>query len=218
MNKIDYFFWMNSDWAYLGADRLEQIAAKYQLKIRYMPVDLPDVYRRTGGQLLGNRAPERQVYRIVELNRWCKKLGIHVNPMPKFMCPNADAASRIVIAADRMGLSIVSLYKAILRAEWCDDRDISDREELKRILAEEGLDADRLLLAADVPEIEALYRRFTDDAVEAGVFGSPSYVFNNELFWGQDRLDMLEEAITSSIGGAARRSNSQSSTGATGGR
>ncbi|SFN83159.1 2-hydroxychromene-2-carboxylate isomerase [Bradyrhizobium sp. Rc3b] len=218
MNEIDYYFWMNSDWAYLGADRLEQIAAEYQLKIRYMPVDLPDVYRRTGGQLLGNRAPERQAYRIVELKRWCKKLDIHVNPTPKFMCPNADAASRIVIAADRMGLNTVSLYKAILRAEWCDDRDISDREELKRILVEEGLDADRLLVAADAPEIEAFYRHFTDTAVEAGVFGSPSYVFNNELFWGQDRLDMLEDAITSAIGGAPRRSNSRLNADVRGGR
>ena len=57
MNGIDYYFWMNSDWAYLGADKLERIAAEHQVKIRYMPVDLPDVYRRTGGQLLGNRAP-----------------------------------------------------------------------------------------------------------------------------------------------------------------
>ncbi|WP_407185140.1 2-hydroxychromene-2-carboxylate isomerase [Bradyrhizobium centrosematis] len=197
MNKIDYYFWMNSDWAYLGADRLEQIATKYQLKIRYMPVDLPDVYRRTGGQLLSNRAPERQAYRIVELKRWCKKLGIHVNSTPKFMCPNADAASRIVIAADRMELAVVPLYKAILRAEWCEERDISDLAELRRILIAERLDADRLLAAADAPEIEGIYRRFTDEAVIAGVFGSPSYVFNGELFWGQDRLDMLEDAIKS---------------------
>jgi len=204
MNGIDYYFWMNSDWAYLGADKLERIAAEHQVKIRYMPVDLPDVYRRTGGQLLGNRAPERQAYRIVELKRWCWKLGIDVNPTPKFMCPNADAASRIVIAADRMGLGIVPLYKAILRAEWCEERDISDLAELRRILVDQGLDVDRLLAAADAPEIETIYRRFTDEAMKAGVFGSPSYVFNNELFWGQDRLDMLEEAIASAVGDADR--------------
>jgi 2-hydroxychromene-2-carboxylate isomerase len=209
MNAIDYYFWMNSDWAYLGADRLEQIAARHDVKIRYMPVDLPDVYRRTGGQLLSNRAPERQAYRIVELKRWCKKLGIDVNPTPKFMCPSADAASRIVIAADRIGLSIVSLYKAILRAEWCEDRDISDPSELRAILIEQALDADRLLAAADAPEIEGLYRRFTDEAVKAGVFGSPSYVFNNELFWGQDRLSMLDDAIASARGGSGRGDRNQ---------
>ncbi|UPK01329.1 2-hydroxychromene-2-carboxylate isomerase [Bradyrhizobium sp. 170] len=206
-NSIDYYFWMNSDWAYLGADRLEQIATKHRVRIRYFPVDLPDVYRRTGGQLLGNRAPERQAYRIVELKRWCKKLGTNVNPTPKFMCPNADMASRIVIAADRMGLGVGSLYKAILHAEWCEERDISDLAELRRILLEQGLDADGLLTAAEAPEIEIQYRRFTDEAVKAGVFGSPSYVFNNELFWGQDRLSMLEDTIAGAAANADRVNN-----------
>jgi 2-hydroxychromene-2-carboxylate isomerase len=193
--QIDYYFWMNSDWAYLGADRLERIAAKHGISIRYMPVDLPDVYRRTGGQLLSDRAPERQAYRIIELKRWCRTLGIHVNPIPKYMCPNADAASRIVIAADVMKLPIVPLYKAILRAEWCEERDISDPAELRRILSACDLDANAILAAANAPDVERLYRKYTDDAVRAGVFGSPSYAFNGELFWGQDRLDMLESAI-----------------------
>jgi 2-hydroxychromene-2-carboxylate isomerase len=207
MTYIDYYFWMNSDWAYLGADRLERIASEYGVGIRYMPVDLPDVYCRTGGQLLTNRAPERQLYRIVELKRWCKKLGIHVNATPKFMCPNADVASRIVIAADRRGLSVAPLYKAILHAEWCEERDISDVAELRRILIEQGLDADGLMTAAKAPEIEVQYRAFTDVAVKAGVFGSPSYVFNGELFWGQDRLNMLEEKVALTVGSTTRRNN-----------
>jgi len=198
MTQIDYYFWMNSDWAYLGADRLDGIARKHGIRIRYMPVDLPDVYARTGGQLLGKRSPERQAYRVTELKRWCKALGIHVNPTPKYMCPNADAASRIVIAADRKGLAVTPLYKAILHAEWCEDRDISDIAELRAIVSALGHDADDLLAVAQAPEIETLYRRYTDDAVKAGVFGSPSYVFNGELFWGQDRLAMLDAAITES--------------------
>lgn len=193
--QIDYYFWMNSDWAYLGADRLEGIARKRGARIRYMPVDLPDVYARTGGQLLGNRSAERQAYRVTELKRWCKALGIHVNATPKYMCPNADTASRIVIAADRKGMTVVPLYKAILHAEWCEDRDISDIGELRRIVSALGHDADKLLAAAQAPEIEALYRRYTDEAVKAGVFGSPSYVFDGEVFWGQDRLPMLDAAI-----------------------
>lgn len=195
MMQIDYYFWMNSDWAYLGADRLERIAAEFGARIRYMPIDLPDVYRRTGGQLLQHRAPERQAYRIVELKRWCRSLGIHVNPMPKYMCPNANTASRIVIAADRMGFAVASLYKAILHAEWCEERDISDPAELHRILVDLDLDADAVFAAADCSDVEASYRNFTDDAVKVGVFGSPSYVFNGDLFWGQDRLDMLGAAI-----------------------
>ncbi|MBX9800789.1 MAG: 2-hydroxychromene-2-carboxylate isomerase [Burkholderiaceae bacterium] len=192
---IDYYFWMNSDWAYLGADRLEALAARQGVSIRYKPVDLPNVYSRTGGMLLGQRAPERQAYRITELQRWCKKLGIHVHPQPKYMCPNADLASRIVIAADLQGIAVLPLYKAILRAEWVEERDISSETTLCEILNTQGLDSVALLHEARKPEIVQRHRDYTDEAVNAGVFGSPSYIYRGELFWGQDRLEMLEEAI-----------------------
>lgn len=192
---IDYYFWMNSDWAYLGADRLEALAARQGVSIRYKPVDLPNVYSRTGGMLLGQRAPERQAYRITELQRWCKKLGIHVHPQPKYMCPNADLASRIVIAADLQGIAVLPLYKAILRAEWVEERDISSETTLCEILNTQGLDSAVLLHEARKPEIVQRHRDYTDEAVNAGVFGSPSYIYRGELFWGQDRLEMLEEAI-----------------------
>ncbi|CAB3735837.1 2-hydroxychromene-2-carboxylate isomerase [Achromobacter denitrificans] len=195
MKTIDYYFWMNSDWAYLGADRLEALARRQGAAIRYLPVDLPEVYARTGGILLGQRSPERQAYRVAELARWCRKLGIHVNPQPAHMCPDAGLASRIVIAAGQAGLPVAALYKAILKAEWCDERDISDEATLRAILREQGLDDVALLAAAARPDAEAAYRGNTDAAVAAGVFGSPAYVYRGELFWGQDRLDMLEEAV-----------------------
>jgi len=195
---IDYYFWMNSDWAYLGADRLEALAQRQGVQIRYKPVDLPDVYARTGGMLLGQRAPERQAYRVTELQRWCRKLGIYVNAQPAYMCPNADLASCIVIAADQAGLPVAGLYKAILHAQWCEERDISDPETLRGIVQTQSLDAERLLYDARLPAIVQQYRGNTDEAVAAGVFGSPSYVYRGELFWGQDRLDMLEETIATS--------------------
>ncbi|MET3792932.1 2-hydroxychromene-2-carboxylate isomerase [Aquamicrobium terrae] len=195
-DHIDYYFWMNSDWAYLGADRLEDLAARQGVAIRFRPVDLPYVYARTGGVLLSQRAPERQAYRITELKRWCRKLGIHVNPQPACMCPNADLASCIVIAADDRGLPVARLYKAILHAQWCDDRDISSEATLRDIMRDLGLDPESLLSEARTENVVRRYRRYTDEAVAAGVFGSPSYVYRGELFWGQDRLDMLEDEIS----------------------
>ena len=194
---IDYYFWMNSDWAYLGADRLEEMAARQGAAIRYMPVDLPAVYARTGGVILSMRAPERQAYRVAELKRWCKRLGIHVNPILRFMCPDASLAARVVIAADSAGVHVAALYKAILAAQWCEEQDISDATTLRAILLSQGLDADTLLRLAATSAVQMAYVRNTDAAVAAGVFGSPSYVLNGELFWGQDRLDFLEEALQS---------------------
>lgn len=194
--NIDYYFWINSDWAYLGAQRLDALAARHGVGINYRLVDLPDVYRRTGGVLLGQRSPERQAYRIAELKRWCRLLETPVNPQPAFMCPNGDLASRLVIAALEVPQPITPLYTRILQAEWCDDEDISDPTVLRRILAEQGYAAQAIFDRAAQPDIEARYRKNTDDAVAAGVFGSPSYVYDGEVFWGQDRLDMLDSAIT----------------------
>lgn len=194
---IDYYLWLNSDWAYLGADRLEAIATRLDVRIAYKPVDLPDVYARTGGVLLPQRSPERQAYRVTELKRWCARLGIDVNPTPRYMCPNADQASRLVIAADEMGLDVASLYKAILRAQWVEERDVSCEQTLREILEAQRIDVTAVWARSRSTDVEATYRRFTDEAVAAGVFGSPSYVYRGEVFWGQDRLDMLEETIRS---------------------
>jgi 2-hydroxychromene-2-carboxylate isomerase len=199
MKQIDYYFWINSDWAYLGADRLEAIAAKHGAALNYMPVDLPDVYARTGGILLSKRSPERQRYRIVELKRFCKQLGIHVNPIPKYMCPNGDLASRVVIAARRNELSLLDLTKAIFKAEWQDERDISDPHTLLEIVTAAGFDGRGLLSAADSEPVRSEYRRNTEAAIQAGAFGSPSYVYRGELFWGQDRLSFLDDALADGL-------------------
>ncbi|WP_426345514.1 2-hydroxychromene-2-carboxylate isomerase [Alcaligenes sp. HNGD-HTN06] len=193
MAGIHYYFWMNSDWAYLGADRLEAIVRKQGIPIHYKPVDLPQVYARTGGVLLGQRSPERQAYRITELQRWCRKLGIPINPTPRFMCPDATLASTVVIAINQASLPVLELYKAILRAQWCEERNIADPAELARIMQSQHLDADYWFEQA--PHMQQRYQAYTDEAIAAGVFGSPSYVYQGELFWGQDRLDMLDEAI-----------------------
>lgn len=79
--------------------------------------------------------------------------------------------------------------------EWCEARDISDPDELRDILIGLGIDTEVIAAEAEGPETKVQYRRFTDAAVAAGVFGSPSHIFDGELFWGQDRLDMLEEKI-----------------------
>lgn len=203
MKVIEYYFWINSDWAYLGADRLEQIAKRHEATILYRPVDLPYVYSQTGGIVLQERAKERQAYRIAELKRWSRRLNIQVNPTPRFMCPNGDLASCMVIAADKRRLPVAPLYKEILAAQWCSDLDISNPETLFSVAKELGLDGESLLEEAQQPSITATYRKYTELAIKAGVFGSPSYVYQGELFWGQDRLDFLDEAIAAANKAAA---------------
>ncbi|HEU0229675.1 MAG TPA: 2-hydroxychromene-2-carboxylate isomerase [Burkholderiaceae bacterium] len=200
MRHLGYYFWLNSDWAYLGADRLEEVVAKHSVTIHYKPVDLLDVYARTGGIPLSQRSPQRQAYREQELRRWMARLDIHVNITPKHMCPDATLASCFTIAANAMGLPVGRLYKEILAAQWCHEQNVSDGDVLVGVAQRLGLPGRDILARAGKSAVIELYRRYTDEAVAAGVFGSPSYVYEGELFWGQDRLEFLDAAL----GGVAR--------------
>jgi 2-hydroxychromene-2-carboxylate isomerase len=192
---IDYYVWLLSDWSYLGGVRFIQMAARHRLRVNHIPMRMPDVYAASGGILLADRSWQRQAYRIQELRRWRAKLGIPVNIEPKFFPTDIDLASCVVIAAQNRGLPVADLVNAIMRAVWAEDRDVANPATIAGIATALGFDAASLLAQAGAEAVLAEYRANTKRALDAGVFGSPFYSFNGELFWGQDRLDMLEEAI-----------------------
>lgn len=199
-DTIVYYFWTISDWAYFGQQRLEALAQEYGVAIDYRPVNLPEVYARTGGILLGQRSKQRQDYRIAELERWKKRLGIPLNIEPKYFPVNQDASSRLIIAAKRAGLPLGQLTFAIMRGMWADEVDISDEATLRKIAAPLVPDVDALLAASKAPEMQAEYQRYTDQAPADGVFGSPFYLYGGDILWGQDRLDFLEELLAEKRG------------------
>jgi len=198
---IDYYVWMLSDWAYLGGVRFVQLAARHGLKINHIPMRMQDVYAGSGGILLANRSWQRQAYRITELKRWRTRLGIQVNIEPKFFPCDVDLASCVVIAGQRRGLPITDFVNGVMRAIWAEDQNVADPGVLIAIADRCGLEGRELLDAADTEAVRGEYRGNTGRALAAGVFGSPFYEFAGELFWGQDRLDMLEEAIVQSATG-----------------
>ena len=129
------------------------------------------------------------------MQRWRAKLGIVVNIEPRFFPTDIDLASCMVIAAQNRDLAVASLVNAMMRAVWAEDRDLAQPGTLAEIATAQGLDAAGLLGEANLDSVRAAYRANTERALDVGVFGSPFYHFKGELFWGQDRLDMLEEAI-----------------------
>lgn len=192
---IDYYFSLVSPWTYLGARRLEEIAAAKGAVIRVKPVSLAKIFPQSGGLPLPKRAPQRQAYRLVELERWSKFLGEPITLHPAFFPADERLAAYCVIAAGETGGDPLKLAHAILRAVWVEERNIAEEETLAAILKETGHDPDAILSAAKEPSKEAAYDELSQEALEAGVFGSPSYVVEGELFWGQDRLDFLERAL-----------------------
>jgi 2-hydroxychromene-2-carboxylate isomerase len=196
--SIDYYVWLLSDWAYLGGVRFVQMATRHGLTINHIPMRMQDVYAGSGGVLLGDRSWQRQAYRIHELKRWSARLGVRVNIEPRFFPTDVDLASCMVIAAQRGGLPVADFVNAIMTSIWADDENAADPKVLSALASRHGLDSVRLLAEAGNATVQAEYRDNTRRALSVGVFGSPFYMLAGELFWGQDRLDMLEEEIVRS--------------------
>jgi carboxymethylenebutenolidase len=194
--SVEYFLVPNSPWTYLGHDRFRAIARAARAVVEPLPFDLGKVFPLTGGLPLAKRAPQRQAYRLVELQRYKAHLGLPLNVQPRYFPVNADAATRLILAVqaadgDERALDLAG---ALLRAVWVDERDIADAGTLAALLAEQSLPPARLA-EADTDAVRQRLDANTQKALDRGVFGAPSYVIDGEIFWGQDRLEFVERRL-----------------------
>jgi 2-hydroxychromene-2-carboxylate isomerase len=191
-----YYLAPPSPYVYLGHQRFVELARKHGIEVDLRPFDISRVFAQSGGLPLQKRAPQRQAYRLVELERWSKHLGMPLNLHPRFFPVAGDPAAKLIIAAKRHGIdAALTLAGNIARAIWAEEKDISDPATLVALAEAAGLDGAALLQASKADDIAAEYARHTDDALAAGVFGAPWYIVDGEPFWGQDRLDFVERAI-----------------------
>ena len=194
--KLDVYFSLLSPWAYIGHGELQGLVAKHRLQVGYRAVALSQVFPESGGLPLSRRHPSRQHYRIVELQRWREKRGLHFHLHPQFWPFDPSLGDRIVCAMVAAGTDPAKFIAAAFAGVFEQQRDLADKAELAAILRES--DSERHWLErGESGEAEVQYQRNLALALEAGVFGSPSYVLDGEVFWGQDRLDLLDDALTS---------------------
>jgi carboxymethylenebutenolidase len=195
--EIDYYFTPESPWAYLGHQRFGEIARAAGARINVLPVDLGGkVFPNSGGLPLNKRAPQRQAYRLLEMKRFSEYLGLPINLSPKYFPVSSEDAAQLIIAVDlKDGTeAAMALAGALFKAVWVDDLNIADAKVLRELLAAQGLPEARL----DEAHTQTVHNRYEADsqrAIEAGVFGAPSYVVDGEIFWGQDRLGFLERRL-----------------------
>ncbi|MBX3611630.1 MAG: 2-hydroxychromene-2-carboxylate isomerase [Hydrogenophaga sp.] len=195
-HKVDYYFATMSPWAYLGHERFVRMARATNAEVRVRPMDLGKIFPLSGGLPLGKRAPQRQAYRLVELQRYRDWLQLPLNLHPKHFPVAGDPSARLIsVVAEQDGAeAALRLSGAVMSAVWAQERDIADTATLAALLGEAGLDAARLA-QSQTDAAQALADAHTQAAIDVSVFGSPSYVVDGEMFWGQDRLDFVERAL-----------------------
>jgi 2-hydroxychromene-2-carboxylate isomerase len=196
--QIDYYFSTQSPWAYIGHALFEDVAKANNLMVNYKPVTLVEVFAETGGQPLAKRHPARQRYRMLELQRWRDKRGLQFHFKPKHWPFNARLADGMVIAAIEAGQNPEPFLRRAYKAVWEQQLDLGDAATIAKLADESGLAGAKLVARSPSDEIGAIYNKNRDDAIAAGVFGSPAWVLDSEVFWGQDRIELLADALKSS--------------------
>ena len=194
--KIEVYFSLLSPWAYIGQSELQRLVAKHGLRVDYRPVALSQVFPESGGLPLSKRHPARQQYRILELQRWREKRGLQFHLHPQFWPFDPSLGDRIICAMVAAGADPAPFIAAAFSGIFEQQRNLADKAELAAILRDSSFEP-HWLERGESGEAEVAYQRNLALALEAGVFGSPSYVLDGEVFWGQDRLDLLGDALTS---------------------
>ena len=194
--KIDYYYSVASPFAYLASDRFGKLVEKYNLEVIEKPFDLVGtIFSNTGGVPVPKRHPSRQKYRLLEIDRIGKKFNVEINKQPKFFPPSdPHLPAKFVLAAIKLGNKL-TFGNACLKSLWALEKNISDEKTLEEICNQLNLKFDEIKKIAVSAEINDEYTKNSNDAINQDIFGAPTFVLNGEIFWGQDRLEYLEDAL-----------------------
>ena len=171
------------------------MAKAHRAVIDYRPLVIARVFAASETTPPFAQSAPRQSYRIEDQARWAAQKGLAMTPTPAYWPTDPMLACQCIVAAGNLGFDPDALTFACLRAVWAEERNIADAETLVDILKAEGYDADSVIDHAGTEPVEAEVASITKDVIAAEIFGSPTYVYNGHRFWGQDRLEFLEQAL-----------------------
>lgn len=194
---IDYYASLNSPWTHLGAARIEAMAMANNATLRIYPVDFSAIFAASGGLPLPKRSPQRQAYRLQELPRWRDHLGIPIHIQPTFFPSNELLAAGCVIGLrETVGdQPAIKLAHRVLKALWQEEKNPGDPATLAALITEIGLDAEQVMKLGEDPRWAERRSADSQAALDRGVFGAPTYVIGDDIFWGQDRLGFVERRL-----------------------
>jgi 2-hydroxychromene-2-carboxylate isomerase len=188
---IDFYFDFSSPYGYLASTRVEDIAARHGRAVTWRPILLGALFKITGGQPL-TTVPLKGSYAKHDLARSARLFKVPFKVPTRFPVSGAAPSRAYYWVADRDPALSAKLARALFRAYFVEDRDISNPEVTGNVAARLGLDKGELLQVLNDPAIKERLRTEVASAIERGVFGSPYFVIDGEPFWGADRLDHVD--------------------------
>jgi 2-hydroxychromene-2-carboxylate isomerase len=192
MKIVDFYFDLSSPYSYLAATQVPALVARTGADVRWKPVVLAAVFKAAGNTMPAQSPPKAR-YMFHDLERWARKYGVPFAMSSRFPL-NTIKPERLVIAAEASGRS-AEVAQELFRAMWADDRDITSELEMRAAALAAGVDPNGLLAAIETGAVKDKLRAYTDEAVAREVFGAPTFAHGDKLYWGNDRIEFLEEAL-----------------------
>jgi 2-hydroxychromene-2-carboxylate isomerase len=189
IKQIEFYFDYVSPYSYLADSQLGALTKRTRALIIYRPVSLGGIFKATGNASpIAN--PAKGKYVRDDITRWIRRYRVPFGNNPHFPF-NTLRLMRGAVAAQQQG-RFDSLHPAAFRAMWVEGQNLADREVVSALLSRAGIEPS----AIETEQVAAQLRANTDEAVRRGAFGVPTFFVGEEMFWGNDRLDFVEEAVT----------------------
>jgi 2-hydroxychromene-2-carboxylate isomerase len=201
MRSVDFYFDFSSTNSYFAAFLLPQICARNDARVNWMPTHFAALFRGTGFDVMA-MTPRKARYLWRDHARYAELTGLPFKKPRRFPIKTASALRAVLAAGsttlpDNGGASREHgqrmISQAIMRAYWERDEDIGDRDLLASVATSAGFDGAALMQLADAQPARDALAAMTETAIARGVFGAPTFFVGNEMFWGKDRLDFVEQ-------------------------
>jgi 2-hydroxychromene-2-carboxylate isomerase len=192
--QIEFFFDIGSSYSYLAATQMERVGARTGVAVRWRPFLLGGVFKATGNDL-PIRVPAKAKWMLQDMTMWAQHYGIPLR-MPSRFPVVTLRTQRALATAERLSSAAVAAFaQTLFKAYWAEDQDVTSDAVLSAAAQSAGLAGDAIISGIDSPETKDLLRATTEEAVRRGAFGAPAMFVGDVLFWGNDRIPLLEDYL-----------------------
>ncbi|MDC0255169.1 2-hydroxychromene-2-carboxylate isomerase [Bacteriovoracales bacterium] len=189
---VEFYYDFGSPTCYLAFYKLRQLEEEGKLKIEYCPILLGGIFKTIGNSAPAN-IPAKGKYMFQDIIRYAKRYGFDYNFNPHFPINTLSLMRSAVGMLE--DARFVELNDVLFKAVWRDQKNMGDPETAKEVIEKGGFDVNKIFALSTDQRVKDELKERTVKAVERGLFGAPTMFLDNEMFWGQDRIFMIEELL-----------------------